>query len=140
MHPYLVESGFQAIAGRRSITGTEARHITSLEPITTLSDYVFVRPCLHVNRSGAGWAAEFQGNYAHHRSRFWRKLGCLVVYVVAALAPFWLIILEAAHVRPRGEAFQLAIEACGFWPVAYIAMLEAARIVRAEGIVSRACG
>jgi len=138
MHPYLVESGFQAIAGTRSITATEARYIISLEPITTLSDYVFARPCLHVNRSGGGWAAEFRGKYAQPRFRFWRKLGYLVVYVVAALAPFWLFILGAAHVFPRREAFQLAIAACGLWPVAYMAMLEAARIARAEGIVSRA--
>lgn len=138
MHPYLVESGFQAIAGTRSITAAEARYIISLEPITTLADYVFARSCLHVIQFETGWAPEFRGKYAEPRPRFWRKLGYLVVYLVAALAPFWLFILGAAHVFPRRETFQLAIAACGLWPVAYMAMLEAARIGRAEGIVSRA--
>lgn len=54
MHPYLVESSFQAVAGTRYITASEARHIIGLEPAITLADYVFARPCLHLIDLGAG--------------------------------------------------------------------------------------
>ncbi len=137
MHPYLVESGFQAVAGTRYITASEARYIIGLEPAITLSDYVFARPCLHVVDTGDGLMPAFRGAHVNSRLRFWRKTGNLAIYFLAALTPVWLFILGLAQVFPRREALQLAIAACGLWPLAFFAMLEGARIGRAEAIVER---
>lgn len=137
MHPYLVESGFRAVAGTRNITASEARYIIGLEPAITLSDYVFARPCLQVIDSGEGLMPAFRSAHVNSRQRFWRKTGYLAIYFLAALAPVWLFVLGAAQVVPRREALQLAIAACGLWPLAFLAMLEGARIGRAEAIVER---
>lgn len=137
MHPYLVESGFQAVAGTRSITADEARYIIGLEPAITLSDYVFARPLLHVIDTGEGLMPAFRIAHAGDRRRFWRKMVYLTIYFVAAVTPVWLFVLGAAQVVPRREGLQLAIAACGLWPLAFLAMLEGARISRAELIVER---
>lgn len=79
----------------------------------------------------------FRGAYANRRQRFWRRTGYLAIYFLAALTPVWLFILGAAQVVPRREALQLAIAACGLWPLAFLAMREGARIGRAEAIVER---
>jgi hypothetical protein len=93
---------------------------------------------MHVIDSGEGSTPAFRGAYVNNRQLFWRRTGYFAIYFLAALTPVWLFVLGAAQAVPRREALQLAIAACGLWPLAFLAMREGARIGRAMAIVERA--
>jgi hypothetical protein len=136
MHPYLIETGYQAIAGARNVTAEEVRGILGLVPNVPVTDYVYARDLLQFDKSLPA-PFQFKPRYREESCRRRLKQLHLALYIVTAAIPVWLWVLVAMRVvHPANGLLLSGVLALGFWPVAYIALRAGARIARAERIVA----
>ena len=94
LHPFVIEKGYQAIAGTTTVSSKEISYLLSLEkPVESIKDYVLSKKYLeHLNTNG-NLQITFTKKYRSKWSRTWRKTFYLLMYffgALIALSPFLL--------------------------------------------------
>jgi len=137
IHPFLKEKGYQAIAGDRSLAASEIEYLLSLQkPDRAIRDYVLGRLYLEHLQSAGNLQLGFRGKYKNSWSRNWRKGSYFLVYLVLAILAISPALTPTLFGTEPGQVV-VALSFClvGFGPFAWMALMAAARIHRAELIV-----
>lgn len=92
IHPYLLEKGYQAIAGTNTVKSNEIEYILSLEdPVQCLKDFVLSKQLLEKIDTTGDLKLNFRPKYKRVWSRFWRKtmyLSFYFIFAFIAMSPF----------------------------------------------------
>ncbi|MFA6013097.1 MAG: hypothetical protein WC799_24125 [Desulfobacteraceae bacterium] len=137
IHPYVLEKGYQAIAGTPTIKSQEVRYILTLEDSATcLKDFVLARDYLkHLNTNG-NLQITFLDKYSNPQSRFWRKwlyIGLYGVLALGALSPIILLRQFGLSAKQAFTLLVLSLPLLGYYAV--VSLRSAVKINRAEKLV-----
>ena len=132
MHPFLLQKGYQAIAGDTRHSAAEIEYLLTLQDAPrALKDFTLGRPYLDYLDTAPGakiaLKAKFQGSW----QRLWRKGMYLALYVgcyALGVSPIYLA--KSGQVLPM---FALTALVC--FPAGYFALRAGVRIARAEVLV-----
>lgn len=132
MHPFLLQKGYQAIAGDTRLSAAEIEYLISLQDAPrALKDFILGRPYLDYLATASGAKIALKSRFQGRWSRWWRKGAYLVSYVGCyslGVSPIYLA--KTGQVLPM---FALTASVC--FPAAYFALKAGIRIARAEVLV-----
>jgi len=98
IHPFVIEKGYQAIAGTTTVNSEEIAYILSLEnPVKCLKDYVLSKKYLDHLETNGNLKISFSKKYKSKYSRNWRKLFYLGTYFVSAFIALSPLILTRIY-------------------------------------------
>lgn len=92
LHPYSVEKGYQAIAGKDTVKAQEVEYILSLkDPLQCLDDYILSRQLMEKIDTKGDLKVRFKKRYSFKPYRTWLKVMYMFFYlffILLALSPF----------------------------------------------------
>jgi hypothetical protein len=138
LHPFVIEKGYQAIAGTTLLSSKEVAYILTLKnSAQCLKDLVFSYKYLeHIDTTG-NHEISFKPKYNLQLSRQWRKILYLFFYFVSAfvaLSPFLAVSPLGLHVKQFFAAIVITLPVFGFY--AWFSIQEYVRLQRAEILVT----
>lgn len=132
MHPFLLQKGYQAIAGDTRLSAAEIEYLLTLQDAPrALRDFILGRPYLDYMATLSGAKIVLKSRFQRRWPRWWRKGMYIVLYVGCyslGVSPIYLA--EAGQVLPM---FALTGSVC--FPAGYLALKAGVRIARAEILV-----
>jgi hypothetical protein len=137
-HPFLLDKGYQAIAGDKFVEAEEVAYLLSLQnPELAIRDYTFGRRYLeHLPRNG-NLEIEFKKRYKGKWPRFWRKSFYLVSYMGLVFLAFAPLICNELFKDLTQIFITFALSLTVFGTYAWSTLKAAIRIFRAEDLVLR---
>ena len=87
LHPYLVEKGYQALAGVTDISVKEVEYILTLDnSVSCLRDYVLSKKYLDKLETSGSLKLKFKDKYQSRYSRLWRQIIYFICYSFLAFS------------------------------------------------------
>lgn len=139
LHPYLLEKGYQALAGSHVVNAKEIAYILTLKDSERwLRGYIFsIKYLVHLAASN-NTEIVFNKKYKKKWSRLWRKSLYLLTYVVFALLAMSPFLTNHGKSIPIGDTLiQLAFTLSVFGFIAGMALIEGLKIKEAEELVEK---
>jgi hypothetical protein len=137
MHPFLRESGYQAIAGDRNLSADVIEYLLSLHNASqALRDYVLGRAYLERLVRRGDLRIRFRGRYRYGRVRWSMRALYLTLYVVLALGAAAPVILSSVLFKKPSDAilpFMFSLSVFGSY--AWMSLKAAVKLSRAERLV-----
>lgn len=134
LHPYVVEKGYQAIAGTTNVKASEVAYILSLKnPVQCLRDFVLSKDLFERLETNGSFKLVFKRKYKSKFSRSWRMAMYFVLYFVfafLAFAPF--VISTVTKSSFSTYIVQLAITFPVFGSYAWFALKSYGQLKRGE--------
>ena len=137
MHPFLRETGYQAVAGTRVLSADEVEYLLSLQrPDRAIRNYVLGRLYLEYLPKAGDLKIDFRAKYKSDWSRRWRKSLYFIGYIACwllAFAPFVTSAFSGGGVAETLLSFGVSLII--FVPLSLWALVSAVSISRAEKLV-----
>lgn len=141
IHHYLLEKGYQAIAGDNKLNSSEVEYLISLEKQDgSLEDYVLGKEYLFYSPLSGSMQIAFKDKFKEKWSLKWRVIWYFSLYLFLtfltflAFAPFILSDYFFKD-RPADMAIALAVCLVSFGPYAWLSLKAGRRIKCAERLV-----
>lgn len=139
LHPYLLEKGYQALAGSHVVNAKEIAYILTLKDSERwLRDYIFSIKYLIFSATSNKEEINFSKKYKKKWSRLWRKSFYLLTYILFALLAMSPFLLSQGKSVPIGNVLiQLAFTLPVFGIIAGLALIEGLKIKKAEELCEK---
>jgi hypothetical protein len=136
MHPLLREKGLQALAGTDGVSANEVEYLLNLpEPASALKDYAFARNFLDHHATAGESEISFKCAWRSQRKRWIAKAIGLALYVVLFMTAMSPLFLPLFTKEIALSAQLLLVTVPVFGAMAFLVLMEAVRIARAERLV-----
>lgn len=138
-HPLVVERGYHAIAGDRSLAVEEIQYLLTLEnPSSALREYVLARDYLEHLPQSEPPKIRFKPKYAAEFARKWRQWVFMIGYSISAFLAISPLLFMAVFKVNSGVGPSIAILfAFGFGVPAYGFLMNYVRLKLGERLVSQ---
>lgn len=137
-NPYVLEQGYQAIAGDASLQTREIKYLLTLSDRNrALRDYILGKNYLCLTESSAGQSIQFKDKYKRKISRTWRKYFYFFAYVISFSIALGPVFFYDRIEKNTSDAISLAFFFLAYFgPLAYWALKSGSRIFRSEKLVA----
>jgi hypothetical protein len=137
VHSFALEKGYQALAGSKRITISEAQYLLSLEnSASRMEDFVLGYAYIQHLVAGGGNEISFRTKFVTDFSRLWRKIVYFFGYVVwffAAFSPF--IFAGPLRLSPSVVLVSLALTLPTLGAYAVFSLTAAFKLMSAERLI-----
>ncbi len=137
IHPYVLEKGYQAIAGKTRMNMAETKYLISLKNgDRALRDYILGRQYLEHRPDAGNLQITFKENYTTRWSRKWGAKLYIASYFISCIAAFSPLIFNVILFKNARDAFSVfGLCIIFLLPIAYFSIKAWSRIYRAEVLV-----
>lgn len=134
MHPFLLQKGYQAIAGDTRLSAAEIEYLLTLQDAPrALKDFILGRPYLNYLATASGTKIVLKNQFQGRWPRLWRKGVSFALYLGC-----YFLGVSPIYLAKSGQAlpmFVLTASVC--FPAGYFALRAGVRIARAEVLVGK---
>lgn len=132
MHPFLLQKGYQAIAGDTRLSAAEIEYLLTLQDAPrALKDFILGRPYLEYLATASGANIVLKTKFQRRWSRLWRKGLYLILYAGCySLGVSPIFFAKSGQMLPM-----FVLTASVYFPAGFFALRAGVRLARAEVLV-----